>query len=314
MRADPFGRDFITAPEVSQIFGELIGLFLLQAWEDRGRPDAFQLVELGPGRGTLMADILRTASKVRPDFLSAAKLTLVETSPRLRDAQVRTLAGFRVSWADRIGDVGEGVPLFLVANEFFDALPIRQFMAGARGWHERRIAADGDTLSFVLAPEALTPAESLPNGEPGAVFERNAAAESVMTEIAARIARDGGVALVIDYGHEGGFGDTLQAMREGRFADVLAEPGTADLTAHVDFTALKRAAGPANVAGPVTQARFLEALGIHLRAERLKRLRPELADEIGAAVDRLTQASQMGTLFKAMALSQRDSPRLPGFA
>jgi NADH dehydrogenase [ubiquinone] 1 alpha subcomplex assembly factor 7 len=313
MRADPLGRDFITAPEISQIFGELIALFFLQAWEDRGRPERFQLVELGPGRGTLMADLVRTAGKLRPEFLAGAEVTLVETSPVLRAAQARALGELPVRWADRLTAVPEGQPLFLLANEFFDALPIRQFVASETGWHERRIARDGDGFGFVVAPSALPFSQEMPGSEPGAVLERNAGAEAIMSEIGTGILRDGGVALVIDYGHSGGFGDTLQAMRGGHYADVLAEPGAADLTAHVDFAALARAAGEARVSGPVTQAAFLDALGIGLRAERLKQLRPELADEIGAAVDRLIAPSQMGTLFKALALAQPGSPPLPGF-
>jgi SAM-dependent MidA family methyltransferase len=200
MRANPIGRDFITAPEVSQIFGELIGLFFLQAWEDHGRPGRFQLVELGPGRGTLMADMLR-AAKIRPAFLEAAEINLVEMSPALRAVQAETLAGFRAEWRSHMGEVPKDAPLFLIANEFFDALPARQFMRTERGWHERMVTADEDTLVFALTP-APVPADAIPaplrNAGIGAVYEASPGSRAVMEEIGQQITRRGGAALFLD--------------------------------------------------------------------------------------------------------------------
>jgi NADH dehydrogenase [ubiquinone] 1 alpha subcomplex assembly factor 7 len=318
MRGDPLGRDFVTAPEVSQMFGELIGLFFVQAWADRGQPDAFHLVELGPGRGTLMADMMRAAAGVAPGFAAAAEIVLVETSPALRDVQARTLSRLRVRWATSLPET-DGAPLFLVANEFFDALPIRQFVRARSGWHERMVAADGDRLCFAATPEpvpqALIPRD-LGDAVQGSVFETNPAAESLMREIAARAAEGGGLALVIDYGHsKSATADTLQAVKAHAYCDVLADPGEADLTAHVDFAALKRAAEAegADVYGPVTQGAFLHALGIAARAERLKQGSPADGGEIDAALARLTAPGEMGTLFKAMAVAAHGAPPPPGF-
>jgi NADH dehydrogenase [ubiquinone] 1 alpha subcomplex assembly factor 7 len=321
VRHDPLGRDFITAPEVSQIFGELIGLFFVQAWEDRSRPGKVQLVELGPGRGTLMADMTRAAAKLRPpQFVEAARITLVETSPTLRAKQAKTLAPLPVDWVHRFEDVPTDGPLFLVANEFFDALPIRQFMRGDRGWHERLIASDGANLRFMLTPDVIPPSvvpAAVRDAPPGSVIEVNPGATELVRSIAGRIAGTGGVALIIDYGHTAtAVGDTLQAVKDNAFADPLAEPGDADLTAHVDFGALAGAAkeAGAGVLGPVPQGDFLEALGLRARGGRLKRDNVEHAAEIDAGIARLTDPQQMGTLFKALAMYERRSEIvLPGF-
>ena len=313
---DPFGRDFVTAPEVSQIFGELIGLFFVQAWEDRGRPATFRLVEFGPGRGTLMADMMRAAAKVRPDFVRAAKIALIETSPLLRSIQKTALHGHNAQWALRLSEIAGDAPCYIVANEFFDALPLRQFVLEEDGWHERMVAADGDKLVFMLTPDAQpldVPRRGLGSGT---VCEINGSAEATMAEIAGRVAESDGVALIVDYGYgRAGFGDTLQAVKANAYADPLAAPGEADLTAHVDFGALKETALRlgAHVAGPAAQGAFLDALGIRLRADRLKSAAPEKAAEIDAAVERLTGETQMGTLFKAMGLSAPGSKPLPGF-
>ena len=279
MRREPFGRggDFVTAPEVSQIFGELVGAWCLATWEAMGSPAPFVFAELGPGRGTLMADILRTA-RLRPAFIDAARVHLVEMSPRLRDAQrvALTQSAERLAWVDRVDDLPAG-PLILIANEFFDALPIHQFVADADGWAERMVGLDeDDRLAFGLLPRSgLPPApagnrDDLPKtagirsprgaaggcrppsprrgwrgvdaGQPATV-EISPARGAVMHAIAERLAREGGAALVIDYGYEGpAFGDTLQAVRRHEYADPLAAPGEADLTAHVDFAALATAA------------------------------------------------------------------------
>ncbi len=307
------GGDFTTSPEISQIFGELIGAFLVQAWEDRGRPSRFHLVELGPGRGTLMADILR-AAHVRPAFLDAAQITLVETSPTLRAAQAKTIARPDLHWTDAIDQVPNDAPTFLVANEFFDAMPVRQFVKAKDGWHERMVGADGDRFVFALAPNP-TALRGVPDVQDGAVYEVSPASLAIATMIAERIARHGGIALTVDYGHAGGFGDTFQAVKAHMRTDPLAEPGEADLTAHVDFSALANAArnvGGVGVRGPVTQGAFLTVLGIRERAEALSRAQPDHAADIRAALDRLTGERQMGTLFKVLCLTDRPTPP-PGF-
>ncbi len=320
MRRDPIGAagDFITAPEVSQIFGELIGLFFVQVWEDFGRPEKFHLVELGPGRGTLMADILR-AARIRPGFGAAAHITLIETSKALRALQARALDGTAVDWADSLDAIQEHGPLFLVANEFLDALPARQWVKSERGWHERMVAAEGNELIFAPASEPLPPAMVPPmlrDAPLGTVIEIGTEAISVVRKAAARIVRSSGVALFVDYGSsESGLGDTFQAVKAHRYADPLAQPGEADLTFHVDFAQTARAARNegAQVFGPANQGAFLSTLGIEARAAALKRAAPERAGEIDAAIDRLTNAEQMGTLFKVMALAAPDSTAPPGF-
>ena len=324
MKGDPFGEkgDFITAPEVSQIFGELIGLWFVQVWEDRGRPKPFHFVELGPGRGTLMADMLR-AVKVRPAFLEAAQISLIETSPALREIQQRTLQleMLPIAWATSLDEIAGGAPLFLVANEFLDALPIRQFVKAANGWHERLVSADRGKLVFALRPEAeVDPPipKALPAAEKDSIFEISIEAHKTIASISSRLQQADGTALLIDYGHEkSGFGDTFQAVKAHHFTDPFAEPGDADLSAHVDFEALAYAAteAKAKVLGPVTQAEFLEALGVRVRAGVLKR-KADAANRtnISSAVERLINRDQMGTLFKVMALAQSTSPSLPGFS
>jgi NADH dehydrogenase [ubiquinone] 1 alpha subcomplex assembly factor 7 len=318
MRSDPLGRDFITAPEVSQMFGEMIGLFLVQSWHEQGRPNLFRLVELGPGRGTLMADILRSAAKVEPEFPPAAEIVLVETSPALRTVQASTLSHLSVRWTSGLEE-RKDLPLYLVANEFFDALPVRQLVKSRRGWHERMVAAEGDRLAFALTPDPLPPnmiPEHLREAAEGSVFEHSAASASLMRSIAGQIEKSGGIALLIDYGHGlSEIGDTLQAVQANRYADLLAEPGAADLTAHVDFATLREIAVDEHAAvwGPVTQGTFLGALGIGLRGQRLKQAAPDRAAEIDAALARLTEPDQMGTLFKVMAVTAADAPAPAGF-
>jgi NADH dehydrogenase [ubiquinone] 1 alpha subcomplex assembly factor 7 len=317
---DPLGAagDFTTAPEISQMFGEMIGLWVADIWERMGAPQPLRLVELGPGRGTLMTDALR-AARVRPAFLQAMTVHLVETSPALRARQQKRLQGVApVQWHDRVGEVPDG-PAIIVANEFFDALPVRQYVRTESGWRERLVGLGGDgELAFGLAPD---PEPRLARqAHPGAVLERPVLALKVMGELAARLAAQGGAGLFIDYGYEGpAVGDTLQSVRRHAFADPLAFPGDADLTTHVDFAALARAAQDAGAVpfGPVPQGDFLRTLGIEARADMLKRqATPAQAEAIDTALQRLTggEREAMGALFKALAVTDRSLLALPGFA
>ena len=303
---DPFGAagDFVTAPEVSQMFGEIIGAWLVEVWQRLGAPGPVSLVDLGPGRGTLMADLLRVARRA-PDFFRAASVHLVETSPTLRQRQADTLgqSGADVIWHTDFNDVPDG-PLLLVANEFFDALPIRQFVR-LDTWRERVVGLDPrNRLVFGIGPGVLESPVEAPHGS---VLEVRPAADAVVAAIAARIAARGGAALVIDYGHpETAPGETFQAVRGHTFADPLAAPGVTDLTAHVDFAALARAARRegAAVRGPMPQGEFLMALGLAERAGRLGAGAESAARAaIRAAVERLAGPDQMGTLFKVLALT-----------
>lgn len=300
---DPFA-DFTTSPEISQVFGEVLGLWAAVTWGAMGRPDPVLLAECGPGRGTLMADALRAADAVASDFRAALRLHLVETSPRLRAIQAEKLPG--AEWHDDVSGLPAG-PLLLLANEFLDALPIRQFVRRGDGWTERFV----DGAAFVERP-ASAPEEAPPDVADGAVVERCDPALDVVRALAARLAREGGAALFLDYGRaESGSGDTLQALRGGRPAPPLDHPGEADLTAHVDFPALARAARESGAAayGPVPQGRFLAALGLFQRTDRLARTQPPArAAALVQAAQRLAEPDRMGKLFKALCLCH---PRLP---
>jgi NADH dehydrogenase [ubiquinone] 1 alpha subcomplex assembly factor 7 len=306
---DPLGHagDFTTAPEISQMFGELVGLWAAQAWSAAGRPVRLALVELGPGRGTLMVDALRAIARALPDLLTALSLHLVETSPVLRQAQASRLALHCPTWHADLSTLPRG-PTIVIANEFFDALPIRQFVHVAGLWRERLVGLAENRLAFGLSSEPAT-MPGLPSAPDGAVIELAEASAAIMGAIARRIARDGGAALVIDYGHlESGFGDTLQALSRHGFADPLDRPGEADLTAHVDFAALARvAAGEgARIEMMMNQADFLDSLGVRERAARLRqRASPEGAAATDAALLRLTDRAPrgMGGLFKVLGLS-----------
>lgn len=311
---DPFGAggDFTTAPEISQMFGELLGLCLAQAWLDQGRPTPFALAELGPGRGTLMADLLR-ATRIVPGFAEAARVHLVEASPVLRGVQRATLGDRPVAWCDSADDLPD-LPLFLVANEFFDALPIRQFLRDGAGWRERLVGLAGGRLSPGLSDLLPGPPDpSFAGDPPGTVVELCPAAAPVMAAIAARLARRGGAAIVVDYGGWRSKGDTLQALRAHAPEDPFARPGAADLTAHVDFEALARAA-PVPRTGLTHQGRLLARLGIEARAERLATgLTGAALASHRAAHRRLTAAEEMGTVFKAIAFHAPGTPPPPGF-
>ncbi|GEQ97779.1 ATP synthase subunit beta [Iodidimonas gelatinilytica] len=311
-KRDPLGAkgDFITAPEISQIFGELLGLWLADRWEAMGRPDPVRLVELGPGRGTLMADAVR-AMAVVPGLAQALDIHLVESNEALRKAQGKKV---KAQWHDRFADVPEG-PTLLVANEFFDALPIYQFVRTASGWAERHVTSDGKGFDWCLGPAsaqaALIP-ETLQTVEEGALVELCPAALSITDEIAKRINSHGGAALIIDYGYDqSAAGETLQAIRRHQRVDVFHKPGESDLTAHVNFDHLSQVAqqAGAQVEGPVTQGDFLRDLGIEIRAALLcRRATEKQACDIKAAVRRLTAPDMMGILFKAMAIQPGDGP------
>jgi NADH dehydrogenase [ubiquinone] 1 alpha subcomplex assembly factor 7 len=318
---DPLGvaGDFITAPEISQVFGEIIGLWCADQWQQMGRPDPVHLVELGPGRGTLMDDLLR-AMAVLPGARAAMRVHLVETSPVLRQAQATRLASrhpdAEIHWHDSLDTIPPG-PVLVVANEFFDALPIRQWQYRAGTWHERHIGLDdqGD-FAFTLGP-AGTPPVPTPRPAEGAIFETAEPSVAIAGAIGRRLATEPGAALIIDYGHATmAAGETLQAVRTHRFAPVLEAPGEADLTAHVDFSALATALALSGARpwGPVTQRHFLMANGAERRVATLTRSRPEAeAAVIGQAVARLLDPAQMGSLFKVLAATSADRPTPSGF-
>jgi len=312
---DPLGAggDFTTAPEISQMFGEMLGLCLGQCWLDRGAPAPFALAELGPGRGTLMSDALR-ATRAVPGFHRAMELHLVEVSPALRARQAAALAGFRPVWHERVADL-PALPLFLVANEFLDALPIRQFLRAGEAWAERMVGAEGGELVFGLAAPAPLAALSHRLGDTaeGDLVEVSAAAEAVAAEIGARIALHGGAALFIDYGGWRSRGDTFQALRAHERVHPLGSPGDADLTAHVDFEAIARAGrrSGAAVTAMTTQGLFLERLGLTARARALAA--GGCSDRIAGEHRRLTHPQEMGDLFKVIAVHKDDRPPPPGF-
>jgi NADH dehydrogenase [ubiquinone] 1 alpha subcomplex assembly factor 7 len=322
---DPFGLagDFVTAPEISQMFGELLGAWCATVWQSMGRPDPVRLVELGPGRGTLMADALRSTRKVA-GFRQAIDLHMVETSPVLRARQAEALAraapGIAPTWHDLFDEVPAG-PLILVTNELFDALPIHQFEFHGGRWHERVVAMNpnDDHFAFALRPPGAVFGAATPPPVPheGSIVEVCPAGISLAGAIGRRVARDGGAALIVDYGHDGnGFGDSLQAVRRHQKHDVLAEPGAADLAAHVDFGALARTAREVGAAvyGPIPQNTLLERLGIRARAAALARnATARQAEDLRTATERLLHLEQMGTLFKAIVIAAPSLSVPPGF-
>ena len=313
-RRDPLGSagDFITAPETSQMFGELIGLCLAQSWLDQGAPTPFALVELGPGRGTLMADILRATRGV-PGFHAAARVVLVEASPVLRARQALALPDAAPEWVDDVEALPD-LPVFCVANEFFDALPVRQFRRDGRGWRETVVGLRDGALSLGLTDPAPLAALShrLADTGDGMVVETSAAAISVAATLGARVEARGGAVLIVDYGDWRSQGDTFQALRAHRPVGVLEDPGACDLTAHVDFEALARAA-PAAHTKMTPQGIFLERLGITPRAQALAAgLSGANLDQHVAAHRRLTHPEEMGTLFKVMALYPHKASPPPG--
>ena len=326
MTRDPLGRegDFTTAPEVSQMFGELLGLWAAAVWKSMGMPDPVRLIELGPGRGTMMADILR-AIRVLPSFYQAVSVHLVEINPALVDRQRETLRGVKssVNWHDMIDNVAEG-PAIVLANEFFDALPVHQVIRQSHGWHERvvDISASGQ-LVFTAAEEPLKHFDlllpPLVRAAPvGAIFEWRPTKE--IMRIARRLRNQGGAALIIDYGHvRSDAGDTFQAISRHSFTDPLRSPGQADLTAHVDFQALALGAedAGARLHGPVEQGDFLRSLGIETRAATLmSKANTQVSADIQSALKRLTGTGRgaMGALFKVLGVSHPEIRALPGLS
>ena len=310
---DPFGTagDFITAPEISQMFGELIGLALAQAWMDQGQPKGITLAELGPGRGTLMADILR-ATRAVPGFHAALTVHFVETSPALRALQAKAVPD--AHWHDRV-DTLPDAPLFVVANEFFDALPIRQFTRTGDGWCERMVGVEDGRLCFGLSSAAPIAAldHRLADTKDGDVVELCPALPAITQSISQRIAAQGGAALIIDYGDWGSLGDTFQALQAHDHTDPLAAPGQADLTTHVDFAEIARHAPPAKFSRVTSQGVFLERLGITQRAQALAaKLTGDALTSHITAHRRLTHPAEMGDLFKVISLHPVTANPPPG--
>jgi SAM-dependent MidA family methyltransferase len=320
---DPLGRegDFTTAPEVSQMFGELLGLWAASVWKAMGSPPLLRLIELGPGRGTMMADALR-ALRVLPPLFQALSVHLVEINPLLRRKQKSVLSAIsKISWHDSIDDVPDG-PAIILANEYFDVLPIHQAVRGETGWHERVVEIDHGELVFGVATEPMPRFELLlppllRAAPPGAVFEWRPDAE--IMKVASRVRDQDGAALIIDYGHlRSDAGDTLQAIARHGFVDPLKNPGQADITAHVDFEALARAAEDLGVRvhGPVPQGEFLTRLGIETRALTLmSKASHEVSEDISAALKRLIGGGRggMGEMFKVLAVSEPNLTALAGF-
>lgn len=320
MRQDPFGTggDFTTAPEISQIFGEMIGVWLVDMWMQMGKPSPFILLEAGPGRGTLMADILR----VSKEFSASAQIHLLEMSPNLRQKQRDALADYRVFWHDDLSTVPDSAPIFFIANEFFDALPFRQFIYnGSSGWAERTVQMNrnGDTgFEFSIRDcGSFDPASGSGFGAPkiADIFEFSPDRAGFMAVLSRRMAAQGGAGLILDYGHlRAGYGDTFQALYRHQYVDPLTHIGDADLTSHVDFAALAKAARESGVtlAGLGGQGDFLNALGIGARAAMLmKNADGKQQDAIRKALHRLTHSDEMGSLFKVMGIYSHDAQLSP---
>lgn len=320
IKRDPLGAkgDFITAPEISQIFGEMIGLWCAQVWVQMGG-GPISLVELGPGRGSLMADVLR-ATKSMKDFHNFLNIHMVETSPTFAHAQYIRLRDRhdRIEWLDSIDELPK-TKLIVIANEFFDALPIKQYVMTENGMRERRVgwSETSQAFEFVLADPGLALAKSGQKIPPGTVMEHSPASRSIMRSLATRVREQGGAGLIIDYGYLGeAHHDTLQALKSHLFHPVLSDPGEADITAHVDFTTLMditRDAG--NQVGPlIDQGDFLLRMGAKLRLEMLLRqATPEQKDMLIGGLERLTSPQAMGTLFKVMGFAHDPRIELPGF-
>ncbi|WP_075289739.1 class I SAM-dependent methyltransferase [Pararhizobium arenae] len=313
---EPFGAagDFTTAPEISQLFGEMIGIFLVQAWQRHGEPSPVHIAEIGPGRGTMMSDILRVISKISPALYEAAEFHLIETSERLQKVQSQTLVAhkYKITWHESFDTLPDGF-LLLATNELFDAIPIRQFVKTAQGFRERMVGLDANgELSFAAGVATIDP-ELLPQTSrevsPGTIFEVAPARDAVMATLASRIRASGGTAVIIDYGHLAtGYGDTLQAVRDHQFDPPLKHPGEADITSHVDFEQLARraVAEGLQINGLTYQGDFLLGLGLIERASSLGSGKDTITQEgIRMDVERLAGSGEgkMGELFKVLAVS-----------
>ena len=320
---DPFGAagDFTTSPEISQVFGELIGLWCANTWQNMGAPTDFALIELGPGRGTLMADALR-ALRMVPACRAAARLHLVETSPVLRQIQQTTLRGENITWHTELPDLG-GAPAIFIANEFFDALPVQQFIKSDGQWCERVVTLDDthNRFCFDINRRHRLPAQDvtqqLKDAKDGAIFEYAPAVQSMVSDLSLQLLENGGAGLIIDYGYtHHSIGQTLQAVRKHRLIDPLDTPGDCDLTAHVDFQLVAETARAAGTKcwGPIDQEVFLKKLGIIERMNTLlTRANVIQAHNIRTAVTRLIAPAQMGTLFKVLAITDDRILHLAGF-
>ena len=317
--ADRLGRagDFTTAPEISQVFGELIGLWAAEVWRLLGAPHQVKLVELGPGRGTLMADALRAIAKAAPEFRAALQVHLVEISPGFRALQ-RAALGDSPAWHDRLADVPDG-PAIVVANEYFDALPVKQYVRSDHSWRERGVGHDGTRFVFELASRIADPPLEHAHraASAGDVVEISPSGRAAAAALAARVVQHGGAALIIDYGPPAsGIGATLQALSRHKMVDPLEAPGAADLTAHVDFAALARIAREtgARAFGPVPQGAFLQRLGLSARmAILIRHAGARQVRDLVRGVERLIDPAQMGGLFKALAVVGPGDIIPPGF-
>ena len=320
MRQDPFGvhGDFITAPEISQMFGELIGLWCAATWDQMEKPRETKLVELGPGRGTLMSDALR-ATRGNSEFHKAINVHLIETSKTLRACQRETLADHHIDWHESLQALPDGPAIFL-ANEFFDALPVHQLLHRNGAWHERMVSYNNDVFEFVLekSPSKLSEllSQNLRNdATDDSIVEISPASIAMANAIGRHIHKYDGVALIIDYGYLSSHTkNTLQAIQHHKIVDVLDAPGCADITAHVDFSTIASAVnGFAKVHGPVDQGKWLKRLGIEHRRNNLAAANEEKIHEIESSYRRLTDSDQMGTLFKIIAITRTNAPTPAGF-
>ncbi len=321
-RSEPFGAsgDFITSPDISQMFGELIGLWCVDCWSKLGCPQQFTLCEIGPGRGTLMQDALRS-SKIVPEFQKAAQITLIEQSARLQKQQQQALQNHNVTWLSSVQELPVQMPLIVFGNELLDALPIRQFVIKNKKWLERRVALNGDAFEFcegeISDTEMLEQLPPCSEFEEGDIYELNPLAREIISHLSQQVAQQKGYALFIDYGPEDiETGDSFQAIKSHKYVNPLENPGTSDLTSHVRFAQLSKLAqqGGCKVSATTSQGRFLERLGIEARAMILSRNADESQKQkIAADLRRLVSSEEMGTLFKAFSFHAQESEPPAGF-
>ena len=327
MKKNIFGShgNFVTSPEISQMFGELIGIWCLNLWEKMNRPNNFQIIEMGPGLGTLMKDLLRVCNKLSPDFLRAIKINLIEKSPKLKKYQMKNLCGININWHTSLSEKIINDPFIIIANEFLDTLPIRQFQFSNNSWNERIIGFSKAKSKFFFTlkeiknlPNTLRSLEIIKKAKEGDIVEFNPNAEKLMDKIGRIMNKNQGYGLIIDYGHTKiSFGETLQAVKKHRFCNALEKPGESDLTAHVDFELIAKIAkeSGAKVYSPIPQGQFLRNLGINERAKILKKnASPDERVEIETSRKRLTERKEMGELFKILMLSSPALPKPEGFS